>query len=137
MVFCGYAVLGVVKFVLALLLSSRVEVETPKKLTDANSSANTEGTPLLDDETGTAGDEPRAKVRMWTLLPEISREDQAVMMSTFDIIVEFWPHIAIILYRVCPTEHNFLYKFFRFGCITTFSSTIIGTKAVMWFFGSL
>ncbi|OAG03779.1 uncharacterized protein CC84DRAFT_1207057 [Paraphaeosphaeria sporulosa] len=62
-------------------IACRVEVETPKKLTDANSSANTEGTPLLDDETGTARDEPRAKVRMWTLLPEISREDQAVMMS--------------------------------------------------------
>ncbi|KAK7177716.1 hypothetical protein PSPO01_16238 [Paraphaeosphaeria sporulosa] len=57
--------------------------------------------------------------------------------GAFDIIAEFWPHIAIILYRVYPTDHNFLRKVFRFGCITTFAGTVIETITVMWLFGSL
>jgi hypothetical protein len=57
--------------------------------------------------------------------------------GVFDIVAEFWPHVAIILYRVYPTDHNYLCKVFRFACITTFAGTVIETITVMWLFGSL
>ncbi|PVH98520.1 hypothetical protein DM02DRAFT_44294 [Periconia macrospinosa] len=55
----------------------------------------------------------------------------------FDIVAEFWPHVAIIQYRIWPDSHEFLTKVFRFCCISTFSGTILETITVMWLFGSL
>ncbi|KAH6616841.1 hypothetical protein C7974DRAFT_53365 [Boeremia exigua] len=57
--------------------------------------------------------------------------------GAFDIVAEFWPHVAIILYRVYPTRHDFLAKVFCFSCISTFAGTVIETITVMWLFGSL
>jgi len=57
--------------------------------------------------------------------------------GAFDIIAEFWPHVAIILYRVRNTDHAFLVKVMRSACISTFCGTIIETIVVMWLFGSL
>jgi hypothetical protein len=57
--------------------------------------------------------------------------------GAFDIIAEFWPHVAIILYRVYPTDHSFLCKVFLFSSITTFTGTIVETITVFWLFGSL
>lgn len=57
--------------------------------------------------------------------------------GAFDIVAEFWPHVAIILYRIYPDDHSFLRKVFRFACISTLSGTIIETVTVMWLFGSL
>ncbi|CAI6338175.1 unnamed protein product [Periconia digitata] len=55
----------------------------------------------------------------------------------FDIVAEFWPHVAIIQYRIYPDAHAFLKKVFRFCCISTFAGTVIETITVMWLFGSL
>ncbi|KAF8903665.1 hypothetical protein CPB84DRAFT_1773855 [Gymnopilus junonius] len=57
--------------------------------------------------------------------------------GAFDIIAEFLPHIALILYRVYPTSHSFLANVFKFACITTFIGTISETVLTMFLFGTL
>ncbi|KAH8803734.1 hypothetical protein F5882DRAFT_284123 [Hyaloscypha sp. PMI_1271] len=57
--------------------------------------------------------------------------------GAFDMVSEFLPHIAIILYRVYPTSHRFLYKVFRLSCITTLVGTLAETILTMYLFGSL
>jgi hypothetical protein len=57
--------------------------------------------------------------------------------GAFDIIVEFIPHVALILYRVYPTSHLFLATVFKFTCITTFLGTISETILIMYMFGIL
>ncbi|KAF2012273.1 hypothetical protein BU24DRAFT_426129 [Aaosphaeria arxii CBS 175.79] len=57
--------------------------------------------------------------------------------GAFDLIAEFWPHVAIILYRVYPKDHHFLSRVFLFSFISTLSGTVIETIVVMWLFGSL
>ena len=59
------------------------------------------------------------------------------MPGAFDIIAEFIPHVALILYRVYPTSHLFLATVFKFACITTFLGTISETILVMYMFGIL
>jgi hypothetical protein len=53
----------------------------------------------------------------------------------FDVIAEFWPHVAIILYRVYPNNHNYLRKVFLSATIVTFTGTIVETIVVMYFWG--
>lgn len=55
----------------------------------------------------------------------------------FDVIAEFWPHVAIILYRMYPTDHDYLRKVFFAAGIITCSGTIIETAVVFWLWGSL
>ncbi|KAH7385862.1 hypothetical protein BKA66DRAFT_77351 [Pyrenochaeta sp. MPI-SDFR-AT-0127] len=53
----------------------------------------------------------------------------------FDVIAEFWPHVAIILYRMRPNDHNYLRKVFLFAGMVTFLGTITETIAVMYLWG--
>jgi O-antigen/teichoic acid export membrane protein len=53
----------------------------------------------------------------------------------FDVIAEFWPHVAIILYRMYPRDHNFLRKVFLAAGIVTFAGTILETIFVMYLWG--
>ncbi|OCL08577.1 hypothetical protein AOQ84DRAFT_38265 [Glonium stellatum] len=57
--------------------------------------------------------------------------------GAFDILAEFWPHVAIILYRVHITRHAFLIKIFRAAFFSTLVGTTVETIVVMWLFGSL
>ncbi|KAJ5093135.1 hypothetical protein N7456_008996 [Penicillium angulare] len=57
--------------------------------------------------------------------------------GAFDIISEFLPHIAIILYRVYPDRHSFLGRVFLSSCIITAGGTLCETVLIMWLFGSL
>ncbi|KAE8453203.1 hypothetical protein EG329_011270 [Mollisiaceae sp. DMI_Dod_QoI] len=57
--------------------------------------------------------------------------------GAFDIVSEFLPHVSIILYRVYPREHKFLYKIFRLACITTLIGTTAETILTMYLFGIL
>jgi len=57
--------------------------------------------------------------------------------GAFDIVAEFIPHVALILYRVYPTSHLFLANIFKFACITTFIGTISETIVTMYIFGIL
>jgi len=57
--------------------------------------------------------------------------------GAFDIISEFLPHLAIILYRVFPNSNKFLYKLFRTACLATFTGTISETIVAMYLFGQL
>ncbi|KAN0073060.1 hypothetical protein V8E54_009174 [Elaphomyces granulatus] len=57
--------------------------------------------------------------------------------GAFDIVSEFLPHVAIILYRIYPKRHNFLRRLFLCSCITTLSGTTIETIVIMYLFGSL
>jgi len=58
-------------------------------------------------------------------------------IGAFDIVAEFLPHLALILYRVYPTSHFFLANVFKFACITTFFGTISETILTMYIFGIL
>ena len=66
-----------------------------------------------------------------------SSRDANSHIGAFDIIAEFIPHVALILYRVYPTSHFFLAKMFQFTCITTFIGTISETILIMYMFGVL
>ena len=80
-VFIAYAILGLVKLVLALMLTGAVEAEKePKKPANTGGHASTEATPLLADGSETA-EEPKARGRLLALLPDISKESFAVMIS--------------------------------------------------------
>ncbi|KUJ12275.1 uncharacterized protein LY89DRAFT_204393 [Mollisia scopiformis] len=57
--------------------------------------------------------------------------------GAFDIVSEFLPHISIILYRVYPNEHKFLYKIFRICCVSTLIGTTAETALTMYLFGVL
>ncbi|KAJ5103879.1 hypothetical protein N7532_004408 [Penicillium argentinense] len=57
--------------------------------------------------------------------------------GAFDIVSEFFPHIAIILYRIYPNRHHFLSRVFLLSCLTTASGTFCETVVTMWLFGSL
>jgi hypothetical protein len=57
--------------------------------------------------------------------------------GAFDIVSEFLPHIAIILYRVYPSSHKFLRNLFRIAFVTTLTGTIFETIVVMYLFGKL
>lgn len=57
--------------------------------------------------------------------------------GAFDVIAEFWPHLAIILYRIYPDNHSFLCKVFRAAFITELAGTTIETAVVMWLFAGL
>lgn len=57
--------------------------------------------------------------------------------GAFDIVAEFLPHVALILYRVYPTSHSFLASTFRIACVTTLIGTISETVLAMYFFGLL
>ncbi|RJE19486.1 hypothetical protein PHISCL_08171 [Aspergillus sclerotialis] len=57
--------------------------------------------------------------------------------GAFDIISEFFPHVAIILYRVFPTRHHFLSRVFLLSCISTAAGTTVETIVTMYLFGSL
>ncbi|KAJ5925593.1 hypothetical protein N7454_008232 [Penicillium verhagenii] len=57
--------------------------------------------------------------------------------GAFDLIAEFFPHVAIILYRIYPHRHHFLSRVFLFSAITTACGTLFETIVTMWLFGSL
>jgi hypothetical protein len=53
----------------------------------------------------------------------------------FDVIAESWPHIAIILYRVYPTDHKFLSRVMLSATIITAIGSTVETIVVMYFWG--
>ncbi|KAL9063479.1 MAG: hypothetical protein Q9161_009442 [Pseudevernia consocians] len=57
--------------------------------------------------------------------------------GAFDIVCELLPHIAIILYRLYPTNHLFLSRLFCFAFATTLFGTISETLVIFYLFGSL
>ncbi|KAE8137248.1 hypothetical protein BDV38DRAFT_293002 [Aspergillus pseudotamarii] len=57
--------------------------------------------------------------------------------GAFDIISEFFPHLAIILYRIFPNRHRFLKRLFLLSCITTAIGTTCETIVIFFLFGSL
>jgi MFS family permease len=76
MVFVAYAVLGLVKFALALMMSSNVELERSANPREENIG---ETAPLLGDQA--PKEPPKRKWGLYSLLPKISRESRIVMLS--------------------------------------------------------
>jgi MFS family permease len=75
-IFFGYAVVGIVKLCLALLLSKACELDVEPK---ASSTAET--APLLGNATAATKDENDRKKRRWRLLPDISKDSQVVLVQ--------------------------------------------------------
>ena len=74
-VFWGYAVVGLIKFTLAIALSKACEAE---KKQDAPVVRDPETAPLLGDG---ADDEEPKKSRFAKLLPEISKESRVIVIN--------------------------------------------------------
>jgi hypothetical protein len=87
LIFLGYAVLGLVKLTLALLLSSAVEADetVTKGAIKANTEdGNTETSPLLGNGHGISQgneEQQKSRSRLASLLPNISQEGYAIMTS--------------------------------------------------------
>ncbi|KAJ7587398.1 hypothetical protein C8J56DRAFT_1081601 [Mycena floridula] len=60
-----------------------------------------------------------------------------LVWGVFDIISEFYPHVAIVLYRLYPNNHKFLRKVFRVACFSTLFGTLSETIMIFVLFGSL
>ncbi|PVH91974.1 MFS general substrate transporter [Periconia macrospinosa] len=80
-VFLGYAILGLVKFILSLMLSGAVEAEKSKKPASTDANSCTEASPLLCDRNETANEQPKTRSRLAALLPNISKESLSVVIS--------------------------------------------------------
>lgn len=88
-IFYGYAVAGLVKLSLALLLSSAVEADgkasSPAEAAIKSNGAgdNTETSPLLGsgNASSQADEERKSRSRVGALLPDISKEGYAIMTS--------------------------------------------------------
>ncbi|PMD61072.1 uncharacterized protein K444DRAFT_719080 [Hyaloscypha bicolor E] len=72
-------------------------------------------------------------------LGKIQESDAGIefMLYAFDIVAEFLPRLALILYRLHPTSPHFLSKLFRITACTELDGTISETAVTMWLFGSL
>ncbi|ORY19288.1 hypothetical protein BCR34DRAFT_659893 [Clohesyomyces aquaticus] len=57
--------------------------------------------------------------------------------GAFDVLLEFYPHVSIILYRIYPTRHHFLKRVFLAACVLSLCSTVLETALVMYLFGIL
>ena len=81
-VFVGYAVLGLLKLVLVLFLTNKIEAEEKRDQEEPAVSQTSETTPLLGDDAAD-GTKPPSKARrgIKALLPEISRESRGIMVS--------------------------------------------------------
>ncbi|GAM89475.1 hypothetical protein ANO11243_075140 [Dothideomycetidae sp. 11243] len=55
----------------------------------------------------------------------------------FDVVAEFWPHLAIIVYRACPDDHTKLQRIFFLSMCLELMGTLVETITVMTIFGSL
>ena len=75
-VFFAYAVVGVVKFLLVLALSSKVEA---KKKPKDEPERESENAPLLGD--GTGGPKKAKKEPFWRMLPALSRESAVILVK--------------------------------------------------------
>lgn len=56
--------------------------------------------------------------------------------GVFDVIAEFWPHVAIIQKRRFNDDHVYLSKVFLFAAVITALGTLIETIVVMYIWGS-
>lgn len=57
--------------------------------------------------------------------------------GAFDVVCETLPHLAIILYRIWPKDHRFLYRLFTTAMVITFLGTVCETAVIFYLFGSL
>jgi hypothetical protein len=53
------------------------------------------------------------------------------------VVAEFWPHVALILYRVYPERHLLLAWVFRATVACELLGTTVETVLVLWIFGTL
>lgn len=60
-----------------------------------------------------------------------------LLWGFFDTVAEFWPHLAIIVYRLCPNDHAKLANVFFYSMCLELAGTLIETITVMTIFGSL
>jgi hypothetical protein len=55
----------------------------------------------------------------------------------FDLSSEALPHLTMVLYRLCPTSHLFLYRSLRTAFFVSILSTTIEIGVVCWFYAAL
>lgn len=60
-----------------------------------------------------------------------------LLWGFFDVVAEFWPHLAIIVYRACPDDHTKLQRIFFLSMCLELMGTLVETITVMTIFGSL
>ncbi|KAJ9494488.1 hypothetical protein LTR99_010747 [Exophiala xenobiotica] len=57
--------------------------------------------------------------------------------GAFDVVAEFWPHLAMILYRLYPGRHSLMYRLFLATTIVEIAGTVFETLIVFWLWGTL
>lgn len=60
-----------------------------------------------------------------------------IFTGAFDVVAEFWPHLAIILYRLHPGRHSLSYRLFLSTMIAEVVGTTVETVVVFWLWTSL
>ncbi|KAF9738973.1 hypothetical protein PMIN06_007762 [Paraphaeosphaeria minitans] len=60
-----------------------------------------------------------------------------LVWGVFDILSEAITHLTMVLYRLYPTRHDFLYRALRIAFVVSALSTAIETAVVGWFYGAL
>ena len=53
----------------------------------------------------------------------------------FDVVVEGWPHLVMLIKRFYPSNHLRVRNWMRAACIGTGIGTFVETICIMWFFG--
>jgi hypothetical protein len=57
--------------------------------------------------------------------------------GAFDIVAELWPHLTMIIYRLCPGRHVLMYRLFVSTSVAEVVGTIFETTVILWLWGTL
>ncbi|PVH96112.1 hypothetical protein DM02DRAFT_130974 [Periconia macrospinosa] len=60
-----------------------------------------------------------------------------LIWGLFDIVSEAIPHLTFILYRLFPTAHSSLYRWFTIATLVMVSSTLLETAIILWIYVAL
>ncbi|KAF2148067.1 hypothetical protein K461DRAFT_330072 [Myriangium duriaei CBS 260.36] len=60
-----------------------------------------------------------------------------LVWGAFDVVAEIWPHLAMIIYRVRPTDYKNLMRIFLASVALELIGTLVETVIVMNIFGSV
>ena len=58
-------------------------------------------------------------------------------IGAFDVVAELWPHLAMIIYRIYPSNQQLLSRIFYLTMFLELFGTTVETGIVMWLFGTL
>src|ERR1700761_4156633 len=64
-------------------------------------------------------------------------ERSVYQTGAFDIVAELWPHLTMIIYRLCPGRHVLMYRLFLGTSVAEVVGTVFETTIIFWLWGTL